>query len=353
MAKFIRIIVNLCIICFLLTGVALIVPQFVGITTVIVDDDITEGNVDLGAVVYGKTVKLSELGVGDKILRSTNTSVYVSEIKSIDGASSVYTVEGKDGAEEDVTLRNTGEKALVTVPFIGYVSIAMQTFEGRIILGLALAFLIILFILSEIWKNNSDEDEDEEAEAAETAEGQDEPLSRKERKALKKEEKRRKKREQEEADDEEEETPVQQSEQTVEEPMEEEETEIPAPAEELILETIDYEEETPEEEMPEGETGVQGSSEPEPDDFAAAIQAALEQEIEQPSEEPGEGEEQAEIIPDPDLEEENEPGMPKKMAIPVLTADELLERAAIEGDEPKVVEDKEEGITFIDYSDIL
>ena len=339
MAKFFRVIVNLCIICFLLTGVALIVPQFVGITTVIVDDDITDANVDLGSVVYGKTVKLSELGVGDKILRSTNTSVYVSEIKSVDSAASIYTVEGRDGSEEDVTLRNTGEKVLVTIPFIGYASIAMQTFEGRIILGLALAFLIILFILSEIWKNNSDdEDEDEES-----SDGEDVPLTKKEKKAQKKAETQRKKREREELEDEEEESAGQLNEESSEEVIPEEE--VPAPAEELILETVDYEEEAPEEED-ENPTTEESKS----DDFTAAIQAALEQEFEVVSEEP---QSEEESTPEPDQVQEKEPNKPRKLAIPVLTADELLERAAVEGDEPKVVEDKEDGITFIDYSDIL
>ena len=53
MAKFFRFIVNLCIICFLLIGVALIAPQFMGVTTVVVDEEITDTDLDMGCVWEG------------------------------------------------------------------------------------------------------------------------------------------------------------------------------------------------------------------------------------------------------------------------------------------------------------
>ena len=54
---------------------------------------------------------------------------------------------------------------LLTVPFIGYVSIATQTMEGRIVLGLAVALLVVLFIVAEVWnRRNSDDEEDEDEE---------------------------------------------------------------------------------------------------------------------------------------------------------------------------------------------
>ena len=43
----------------------------------------------------------------------------------------------------------------------------------------------------------------------------------------------------------------------------------------------------------------------------------------------------------------------RKMAIPVYTKEELLEKARAAGEEPDVVEDENSGITFLDYSDIL
>lgn len=43
----------------------------------------------------------------------------------------------------------------------------------------------------------------------------------------------------------------------------------------------------------------------------------------------------------------------RKIAMPVYTKEELLEKARAAGEEPDIVEDKNSGITFLDYSDIL
>ena len=39
--------------------------------------------------------------------------------------------------------------------------------------------------------------------------------------------------------------------------------------------------------------------------------------------------------------------------IPCCSVDELLRKAVLAGDEPEVLEDKELGITFLDYSEVL
>ncbi|NCB92380.1 MAG: hypothetical protein EOM40_07365 [Clostridia bacterium] len=49
----------------------------------------------------------------------------------------------------------------------------------------------------------------------------------------------------------------------------------------------------------------------------------------------------------------NEPEAEKKLAIPVYTKEELLERAKAAGEEPDIVEDEVSGVTILDYSDIL
>lgn len=359
MAKFFRFIVNLCIICFLLTGVALIVPQFVGITTVIVDGDITDTNVSTGSVVYGRTVSLDKLKVGDKMLRSSNNSVSVDKITEADSGTGKYAVEKSGGETEDVTLRGTGEKVLLTVPFIGYASIAMQTLEGRIILGLALAFLIILFILSEIWKSNDDQDEEDdedtyEEEDASEEEEQDVKLSRRERKARKKEEKRRRKLEkkgllEEEEEEAEEDEQENQTADFVEEVPVLKEIET----EELILEPADELEEEPEvaEETAEFAADPEIQESEEEDAFTAAIQAALESEIAHES-----SEERSEDDMQQSQEEKIEPespAEPKKLAIPALTVEELLDKAHANGDDPTVLEDEDDGVSLVDYSDVL
>ena len=92
-------------------------------------------------------------------------------------------------------------KVAVVIPFIGYAAIALQTKGGLIVIGLGIILLIILFILSELWRKDEDEDEDDEESEDEVEDEyeeddeEEETLSRKERRRLKKEEKRRRKEE--------------------------------------------------------------------------------------------------------------------------------------------------------------
>lgn len=380
MAKFLRFIVNLCVICFLLTGLALIVPQFAGISTAVVGDSITDTNLSNGSVVYARAVSLGKLEVGDKLLRTTNTSVYAAEITEIDSDTGHYTVKGKGGTTEEVTLRGTGEKVLITIPFIGYISIAMQTFEGRIILGLAVAFLIILFILSEIWKNDDGEDLDKEEEQIEEteeqnrrfiAEEEEEPeakLSRRERKARKKKEKRRRKSKKEVPAEEkqiaedmsymQEVSLAEQTRSGVDEIQDSESLEnaaedIEAEARELILEPADEPDEINMEEvkkkMPEPDSEAvmrQDNTE----DLTAAIQAALEYEMDKDFEK-SKGEDVMQR--DSEVKIEQIPAEPRKLAMPALTVDEILEKAQEDGDEPKVIEVEEAGLSLVDYSEVL
>ena len=57
-------------------------------------------------------------------------------------------------------------KVIVTIPVIGFLSMAAQSREGIMIIGLAILFLVILFILSEVWKRDEEEDEEEEEEGS-------------------------------------------------------------------------------------------------------------------------------------------------------------------------------------------
>ncbi|WP_230398286.1 hypothetical protein [Novisyntrophococcus fermenticellae] len=380
MAKFLRFIVNLCVVCFLLTGLALIVPQFAGISTAIVGDSITDTNLSNGSVVYGRTVSLDKLEAGDKLLRTTNTSVYAAEIIEIDSDTGHYTVKGKGGTTEEVTLRGTGEKVLITIPFIGYVSIAMQTFEGRIILGLAVAFLVILFILSEIWKNDDEEDMDKEDEQiGETeekngeliAEEEEEPeakLSRRERKARKKKEKRRGKPKKEEPAKEkdiveemsymQDTSSAEQAKSGIQE-IQSSEThgnaaeDIEAETRELILEPADEVEEINIEEAvkkisePDSEQVIRQDN---TEDLTAAIQAALEYEMDKDFEK-SKGEDIMQH--NSELKNEQIPAESRKLAMPALTVDEILEKAHAGGDDPEVIEVEEDGLSLVDYSEIL
>ncbi len=178
MTKHLRLIINLLIICFLLAALALIIPPSAGVTTVIVDDKITDTNLGNGTVVYSHPVNSDRLNVGDQLLNYSNTSVYVSELTGKDKNTNQYVLKTENGKEKKVTAKETGEKVFVTVPLIGYISIATHSFEGRIILCLLFAALVVLYILSGILRSDDEEDEEDENEPV---------LTRRQRKAREKE----------------------------------------------------------------------------------------------------------------------------------------------------------------------
>ena len=68
---------------------------------------------------------------------------------------------------------------------------------------------------------------------------------------------------------------------------------------------------------------------------------------------PPPGKEKPETPAPPEEEPEPEPSEPIELAMPVYTAEELIQKAHAAGDDPKVIEDPATGITILDYSDIL
>ncbi len=74
-------------------------------------------------------------------------------------------------------------KIVVTIPFIGYLMAATKSIEGLIVLGLTVLFLIILYVIAELWKKDQDDYDDYPEDT--------EPGYVKSRKELKKEEKRK------------------------------------------------------------------------------------------------------------------------------------------------------------------
>ena len=57
-----------------------------------------------------------------------------------------------------------------------------------------------------------------------------------------------------------------------------------------------------------------------------------------------------------EVEEEPQPVPPKeikKIAIPLYTAQQLLQKSREAGEEPEVIQDEMTGVTLLDYSDIL
>ena len=374
------------------------IPPFAGITTVMVDDVDMQTNLPQGSVAYAVEKDRSELKQGDKVLISQEGRQYVYVVDSIDGSSVVLDDQlSTDGGTTQQELGSTVQKVMLVVPVIGYVSMALRSTEGLIIVGLAVVFVIILFILAEVWKKDDDEEEDEEDEDGQEDESEEEPavMSRRQKKKARKADKKKQKQEEKAAVAEAKarakrerqeaklakknkkahmmDEPEQEPEAIPAEPMEE--TQAAGSTQEIVLPQELMQEEqsagnTQEIVLPTEETQEKQESTDETEDpdktllqetaslFAADIANMMGEnqtkETEKPEEtDPLDSTEQTqpvvlEVVP----EEKQETG-DKKLAMPVYTKEELLQKAEADGDEPEVIEDEVSGVTLVDYSDVL
>jgi len=309
-------------------------------------------NISRGAVTYAKKTDTSSVATGDKILVDDNSGKYIYTIQSLDIAAGTASVKNViSGDTTEITVRATVSKVIITIPVIGFLSMAAQSREGIMIIGLAILFLVILFILSEVWKRDEEEDEEEEEEDEDEDED-DEKASEELRSRKKAALEEKKKREEQEMTEQ-----LRAADQKTAEEEKQDEFEIPDLEEEgteqVSFHTVDLQnlvrgEET--EEIPEAVEETEIVEE------AAAEETAEEVTEETESAEPEtveEIEEFEETIEEPEEEPEPEPSEPIELAMPVYTAEELLQKAHAAGDDPKVIEDPATGITILDYSDIL
>ena len=347
MSKLLKVIVNTLLLLAILSAGALVIPPFVGITT-LVSDGMGNTNISRGAVTYAKKTDTSSVATGDKILVDDNSGKYIYTIQSLDTAAGTASVKNViSGDATEITVRATVSKVIVTIPVIGFLSMAAQSREGIMIIGLAILFLVILFILSEVWKRDEEEDEEEEEEDEDEDED-DEKASEELRSRKKAALEEKKKREEQEMTEQ-----LRAADQKTAEEEKQDEFEIPDLEEEgteqVSFHTVDLQnlvrgEET--EEIPESVEETEIVEE------AAAEETAEEVTEETESAEP-ETVEEIEEFEETIEEPEPEPSEPIELAMPVYTAEELLQKAHAAGDDPKVIEDPATGITILDYSDIL
>ena len=355
MSKLLKVIVNTLLLLAILSAGALVIPPFAGITT-LVSDGMGNTNISRGAVTYAKKTDTSSVAAGDKILVDDNSGKYIYTIQSLDTAAGTASVKNViSGDTTEITVRATVSKVIVTIPVIGFLSMAAQSREGIMIIGLAILFLVILFILSEVWKRDEEEDEEEEEEEEEDEDEDDEKASEELRSRKKAALEEKKKREEQEMTEQ-----LRAADQKTAEEEKQDEFEIPDLEEEgteqVSFHTVDLQnlvrgEET--EEIPEAVEETEIVEEAAAEETAEEVTEETE---ETESAEPGtveEIEEFEETIEEPEEEPEPEPSEPIELAMPVYTAEELLQKAHAAGDDPKVIEDPATGITILDYSDIL
>ena len=399
MSKVLKTIVNVILFCAIVVAAGLLISPFAGITTVMVDDVDMQTNLPQGSVAYAVEKDRSELKQGDKVLISQEGRQYVYVVDSIDGSGVVLDDQlSTDGGTTQQELGSTVQKVMLVVPVIGYVSMALRSTEGLIIVGLAVVFVIILFILAEVWKKDDDEEEDEENEDAQEDEFEEEEpavMSRRQKKKARKADKKkqkqeekaavaeakaRAKRERQEAKlakknqkahmmDESEQEPeaipaepmeeIQAADSTQEivlpqKPMQEEQT--AGNTQEIVLpteETQEKQESTDETEDPD-KTLLEETASLFAADIASMMGENQTKETEEPEEtDPLDSTEQTQPVVLETVSEEKQETGDKKLAMPVYTKEELLQKAEADGDEPEVIEDEVSGVTLVDYSDVL
>ncbi len=369
MSGFLKFIVHLVVFLAIICILALAVPPFMGISTVTIDDADIETNLPLGSVTYGKSISGRDVLIGDSIIVQDGNQIYRYRVQEIDLDNSMFTVLDTSlaGAEpKAITLRGDITRVTITIGFVGYLLMAIQSTEGLIIIGLGVLFLIVLFVLAELWSKDREAPQDElEDDVAAADEGVQEPKTQRQ---LKKEMRLRQKAEvarlKEEAKERRREEklklkaakkiartggfiedmePVETilgleggspAEQAADQAHEELKKEIEAAA--IPVQNIE-EEKMPTAEIPDLS---KGSEEPE----------AKEEKTEEADAPKAETSEEEEETPKP---EEKEEEAIAKIAIPLFTAEELLEKAKAAGEAPKVIQDEDAGVTLLDYSTII
>ncbi|MDO5134934.1 MAG: hypothetical protein Q4D55_02670 [Eubacteriales bacterium] len=349
MAKVLKFIVHLVVICTILCVVALAVPPFFGVTTEIRDKADEVSNLPMGSVTYAIPVKSTEMAVGDAILVQYKGGTSRYNISTLDVASNSGTAVDSTISQPipaNITVGEYMPKVVITISVIGYLMIATQSIEGLIILGLAVLFLIILYVIAELWKKDPEDDEDYPQDTA--------PGYVKSKKELKQEERRRERRFREE-----------------ERQLKAEEKPSKKKKKSRTVRTGGFVDEIDEEDLEEEDDEMYLEEE----DSQATVQTAtseahevLKKEIaaataegEAPVRKKKVSQETTRVVvkkkaPIPDITEESEEDeVPeiKRMAIPRMTAAQLAKKAKKAGDSPDIVRDEVTKVTLLDYSDIF
>ena len=339
MSKFLKFIVHFVVICTILCVVALAVPPFFGVTTEIRDDSTVKSNLAMGSVTYAIPVKTEEAALGTPILVNDENAVYRYTLASADVASGTGTAMDptiSQGQPINVTIGSYLPKIVVTIPFIGYLMAATKSIEGLIVLGLTVLFLIILYVIAELWKRDPDDYDDYPEDT--------EPGYVKSRKELKKEEKRKER----EYRDEEREIKAQGKR------SKKEKRKIRTGG---FVDEIDEDDfDTDEEEHP--QRAVQSATSEAHELLKKEIAAATAEDRKpaKKSAKPATQTKKAAVKKKaaPEItEEEDEPVEIKKLAIPRYSPAQLAAKAKKEGDAPDIVKDEITKVTLFDYSDIF
>lgn len=336
MSKFLKFIVHFVVICTVLCVAALVVPPFLGIETVVVDNAEKTTNLPLGSVTYAIPVNTNEVTLGTPILAQKGAKTYRYNIVTLDLENHTGTVidSSSEAPEAIAVVKNKVPKVVITLPLLGYLLVATESIEGLIVLGLAVLFLIILYVMAELWKKDSKDKRDEQ-------DNEEELLYLKSAKELKREEKARAKR-------------IQQEDREF---LKEEKKR--RKKEKKIIKTGGFVDEIYEEEEETDDSDMVQNATSEAHELlkkeiaAATAEGPLFSSMTIHADDIKEATELLEEYDEEELEEPEVIPEIKKLAIPRMSAAQLAERAKRSGDAPEIVKDSITNVTLFDYSDII
>ena len=337
MSKFLKFIVFVVVTCAIVCTLGLMVPPYFGITTLVMDDPVTQTNLPLGSVTYAIPVPVEEITEGSKIIVTEDEKMYRYQVTSFDQSTKIGTVIDPtvtEPTELTVKAQNYVKSVVITIGYVGYLSMLTKSMEGIIIYCSLVFALIFIYIIAEMWRKDPDEDEDEEDE-----------IYVKSAKELKREEKEREKRMKE--DDREllrqEKARKKQKKNIIK---------TGGFVDEILEE--DEEPEVPVQKMSENSKAQAAASEAHEvlkKEIAATTEAAAKTKAQPKKKAKAEAEVPAE--PTKEINAAEVKSEVKKRAIPAYTVDQLADKAKKSGDKPDVLQDDVTKVTLFDYSDII
>ena len=311
--------------------------------------------------------KTADAAVGDSILYQSDSKTYRYMITEMDKKNNIFKVidaTDKDAEPITVEVKDYIPEVVITIGYVGYLLIATQSIEGLIIIGLAVLFLVILYIVAELLKKEPQDDYDD----VDT-----EPGYVKSKKELKREEKAREKRYKDE------ERQIKKEERARKKGKAPERKKIKTGG--FVDEIYEDDLESENHEQPKQPTTVQTATSEAHELLKKEIAAAT-------ADEPMKAEESEEQIKPEEImsrgpvsgktemivpqvkeqlrqmmtaserqpveaSEDEEPEEIKRMVIPAWSAAQIAEIAKKQGDAPDIVRDDVTKVTLFDYSDII
>lgn len=339
MSKILKLFDALILAIFIAAGAALVIPQqFMGIDAAVAGQE-TKGDVPVGTVVYSRKVSTSEITEGEKIFAQDGDTMNVYTVVAYDEKNETITVDGEGNTK--FSLSNSYQRVVGEVPLIGYLMLATQSSQGIMLLGVLLFFVVFIFVVSELVRSDKDDDDDDDEEDSvykellEKKKRKQKEAAKAEREALKTEKAKRKAERRRPEEDE----------GDAEEDTDQEETHADSNMIEIPAETSEEENSPSPVESIRENLGQEALP-----DVQAALEAALES---QPLNRTAETSSLSVLTP----EEDNDPQLNEdgeiELAIPIRTADELLEKAYAQGLDPVVEDDVITGIKIVDFSECI